>query len=126
MNKLKLSSLVISLIILICYFCFFSVQSISKSSECYLEKIENLISENKDSEIENIFREFEDFWSKKSKILGMIVHHEHLDNIDYEISELSSYVNQKDIQNIEKSCKCTKSRFKNLREASEFSIENII
>ena len=126
MNKLKLSSLVISLIILICYFCFFSVQSISKSSEYYLEKIENLISENKGSEIENIFREFEDFWNKKSKTLGMIVHHEHLDNIDYEISELSSYVNKKDIQNIERSCKCTKSRLKNLREASELSIDNIL
>ena len=126
MDKLKSSGIILSLIILVCYLGFINVQNISKNSENYLKQIENLVIENNYSEAKNTFENFKFFWEQKSKILGIITHHENLDDIENEMSELSSAIIRENSQDIERLCKSAKSRFENLRKTYELTLENIL
>ena len=124
MNKLYISGIILVVIFSICYVGYKSVNLISDKSQFFLNEIEDCKEDF--SRSKEIYERFKDYWDKNSKILGMLVHHEHLEEIEQDISELESGIEEKEWLEVSKSCKCAKSKFENLKKTYEVSLENII
>lgn len=124
MNKLYISGIILVIIFSICCLGYKSINLISDKSEFFLSEIEN--KKENFMESKEIYEKFKNYWDKNSKILGMLVHHEHLEEIEQNISELESGIEEKEWSEVSKSCKCAKSKFENLKKTYEVSLENII
>ena len=101
-----------------------SVNLISDKSQSFLNEIENHKEDFENSK--KTYENFKNYWDQNSKILGMLVHHEHLEEIEQDISEMESGLDEKEWSEVSKSCKCAKSKFENLKKIYEVSLENII
>lgn len=124
MNKLFISGIILVIIFSICFIGYKSVNSIADQSQFFLSEIEN--SKDNFEKSKEIYENFKNYWNEKSKILGMLVHHEHLEEIEQDMSELESSLEQKEWSEVDKSCKCAESKFENLKKTYEVSLENII
>ena len=122
MNRLKASGVISIFILIICYIGFQSIYTISNKSINYIEQVENSKSEN----ISELYKNFQEYWNKKSKILAMIIHHEHLEEIDQKVAELESSIEKNEEFEVSKCCKCIKTSLKNLKETYEINLSNII
>lgn len=124
MSKLVQSLIIIITTIMLCFASFKNTNIIAKKSLEYLEKIEILINNNKN--IEQEIKEFNEFWNKKSKILQILIHHEQIEDINFEIAKLKLATQEKNKFEILKTCNCLNSKVKNLEKIDEISIENIL
>ncbi len=124
MNKLYISGMILIFIFSICFVGYKIINLIYNESQSFFNEIENCKDDFENSK--KIYKDFKKYWNEKSKILGMLVHHEHIDEIEQNISELESGIDEKEFLEVSKSCKCAKSKLENLKKTYEISFENII
>lgn len=124
MNKLIHSLIIIITTLMLCFVSFKNTNIIAKKSLEYIKKIENLTNNNKNSDKE--IQKFDEFWNKKSKILQILIHHEHIEDINSEIAKLKLAIQEKNKFEILKICNYLNSKLKNLEKIDEISLENIL
>lgn len=123
MNRLKASGIIAILVLIVCYIGFKNIYTISDQSINYINEINS--SEDR-KEISSFYKKFCEYWSKKSKILAMIIHHEHLEDIEQKIAELESSIEENEKFEISKCCKCIISSLQNLKDTYKVNLSNII
>lgn len=100
MNKTIFSSILFCMLLILCFINKRIIRNISSTSIEYVNNIKssNLENENKKKK----FYEFKDYWNTKSQTLNMLIHHDTIDKIDEQISELESAIEYGNKENISK------------------------
>ena len=100
MNKTIFSSILFCMLLMLCFMNKRIIRNISSTSIEYVNNIKssNLENENKKKK----FYEFKDYWNTKSQTLNMLIHHDTIDKIDEQISELESAIEYGNKENISK------------------------
>lgn len=124
MNKLSCGLILITFAVFLCFVSFQSTKTIAESSIEYLENIEHLVQNNQSCEEQ--MEKFDEFWNNKSKILQILIHHEQVEDIEYEVAKLKLSITKKNNFETLKICSCLKSRLENLKKINEISLENIL
>ena len=123
MNKLAISGLVFLTTIGICFMSFMTVKNATEKSCQMVENIEDSLGDP--LKLEESFEQFNGYWDTKTKTLGMILHHQHLDEINQDVSKLRVAIKNNSEFEIEESCESIKSRIKSTSETDNISLENI-
>ena len=124
MNKIIFSSILFCVLLIICFINKKIVKNISFTSIEYLNNIKSSNLENKSTE--RTFYEFKDYWSKKSQTLNMLIHHDTIDKIDEQISELESAIEYKNKENISKNVNNISDMLDSTMKMDSLTLENIL
>ena len=124
MKKIIISSVLFFLLLILCFVNKRIVKNVSLTSIEYVNCIKSSNSENEN--MEKIFYEFKNYWNKKSKTLSMIIHHDTIDKIDEQISELESAIEYENEENISKNANNISNMLDSTMKMDNLTLENIL
>lgn len=124
MNKIRVSITLFLVLLILCFVNKKIIKNISSSSIEYMNSIKISSQENKD--IEQTLNEFKNYWTKKSKILNMLIHHDTIDKINEQISELESAMEHNNKENISKNVNTISEMLNSTTKMDDLTLENIL
>lgn len=124
MNKIRVSIILFLILLILCFVNKKIVKNISSSSVEYMNNIKISSRENKDTE--KALNEFKNYWTKKSQILNMLIHHDTIDKINEQISELESALEHNNKENISKNVNTISEMLNSTTKMDDLTLENIL
>ncbi len=120
MNKIRVSTILFLILLILCFVNKKIVKNICFTSIKYVNNIKTSNQENKSID------EFKNYWNKKSQVLNMLIHHDTIDKINEKISELESAIEHNDEENISKNVNTISEMLDSTTKMDNLTLENIL
>lgn len=109
--------------------CVIEYETISKCTDSYLERIDNIehmVSKGEMKKAAFAAREVEKNWEDTVSMIDMLLFHDYVDEIGKNLSELESYIKYDELAELYAVCESTKEQLLSLKESELPSAKNII
>lgn len=117
------------IIVFIIFMGLYTVDMLGKDAEIlhdFILQMENSINKEEWEEVNDINMKFHYQWEKSEKIWPMLIDHLEIDNINIQLSELESYLKNKDKIKALSKLSILKLLVKHIPERESFILQNIL